>query len=46
MAAKKTRWPPKLKIDHNSLNFQTRNHRIFMKVYIDLLQKNKMAAKK
>ena len=40
MAAKKTRWPPKHKIDHNSVNFQARSSRFCMVVYIDLPQKN------
>ena len=32
-----TKWPPKCKIDHNSLNFETRNSIFCMVVYIDPL---------
>ena len=45
----KTKWPPKHKIDHNSVNFQANSSRLCMAVYKDLPQKNvktKMAAKK
>jgi hypothetical protein len=45
----KTKWPPKHKIDHNSVNFQARSSKFCMVVYINIPQKifkTKMAAKK